>query len=240
MPIPKYEGGPVDDFISDCMKSIGGEYDQEQALAICYAQTEEKMSGINLGAVEGKTKTKEVTPDEHYVHHGATSDKAKEAVKPKGIGADENLAEINIPLDIIGDNEVKILEYLPEPTAHEMEDTYLNRCVPLLYPKYYDQTVATALCADKLQRKTTVTNLKAIKKIMKQEKMSAFERNKLDFLVRFTEAKLRGDGILLADYPWEDCIADQIKQYGDPDIAAAVCGKIKAESGGGAKTEKGK
>ena len=40
---------------------------------------------------------------------------AKEAVKPKGIGADEELAEIDIPIDIIGDNEVKILEYLPEP-----------------------------------------------------------------------------------------------------------------------------
>ena len=195
---------------------------------------------MKLGAMEGKHKDLPKNPSDHDVHHGATSDKAKAAVKPKGIGADEDLKEVDIPLDIIGDNEVKILEYLPEPKANEQEDTYLNRCVPVLYPKYYDQTMATSLCADKLQRKTTVTNLKAIKKIMKQEKMSAFERNKLDFLVRFTEAKLRGNGILLADYPWEDCIADQIKQYGDPDIAAAVCGKIKAESGGGTEKPKGK
>ena len=102
----------------------------------------------------------------------------------------------------------------------------------VLYPEYYDQTMATALCSDKLQRKTTVTNLK---KIMKQEKMSAFERNKLDFLIRFAEARLRNEILLAeeggADYPWEDCIADQIKQYGDKDTAEKVCGAIKSKYG---------
>lgn len=32
----------------------------------------------------------------------------------------------------------------------------------------------------------------------------------------------------LADYPWEQCIADQIKQYGDEETAKKVCGAIKA------------
>jgi hypothetical protein len=195
MPIPKYDGTPEKEWIGKCMSEISSEYEQAQALAICYNQMDENMSL-------------------------------------------ESLAKI--PVEIIGDNEVKILEYLPTPKAKELEDKYLERCVPVLYPEYFDQTMATALCADKLQRKTTVTNLKAIKKIMKQEKMSSFERNKLDFLVRFTEAKLKGKGILLADYPWDECIADQIKQYGNEETAKAVCGKIKAESGGGSKTEKGK
>jgi hypothetical protein len=81
-----------------------------------------------------------------------------------------NMAEVNIPIEIIGDNEEKILEYLPEPKANEQEDAYLNRCVPCLYPKYYDQTQATALCADKLQRKTTVTNLKRIAELRRAVK----------------------------------------------------------------------
>lgn len=34
----------------------------------------------------------------------------------------------------------------------------------------------------------------------------------------------------LADYPWDKCMEDQMKQYGDKDIAEAVCGKIKAEN----------
>ena len=33
-----------------------------------------------------------------------------------------------------------------------------------------------------------------------------------------------------ADYPWEQCIADQTKAYGSKDIAERVCGKIKAEN----------
>jgi len=69
---------------------------------------------------------------------------------------------IKIPIEIIGDNEEKILEYLPEPTANEMEHDYIPRCIIVLYPDYYDETMATSLCADKYQRKTTVTNLKKL------------------------------------------------------------------------------
>ena len=31
-----------------------------------------------------------------------------------------------------------------------------------------------------------------------------------------------------ADYPWEECIDDQIKAYGDEETAKKVCGAIKA------------
>ena len=33
-----------------------------------------------------------------------------------------------------------------------------------------------------------------------------------------------------ADYPWDKCIADQIKAYGSKDIAQRVCGAIKANN----------
>jgi len=33
-----------------------------------------------------------------------------------------------------------------------------------------------------------------------------------------------------ADYPWDQCIADQLKTYGDKAIAEAVCGAIKAQN----------
>lgn len=32
----------------------------------------------------------------------------------------------------------------------------------------------------------------------------------------------------MKDYPWEECIADQIERYGDEETAAKVCGAIKA------------
>jgi hypothetical protein len=130
---------------------------------------------------------------------------------------------------------VKILEYLPEPKANEMEEAYLNRCVPVLYPEYYDQTMATALCADKLQRKTTVTNLaKQNLKTMKPTENS-FERNKLNFQILLAKKELLEKGINLADegggsYPWEDCIADQTERYGDEETAKKICGAIKAQN----------
>jgi hypothetical protein len=33
-----------------------------------------------------------------------------------------------------------------------------------------------------------------------------------------------------ADYPWDQCIADQIKTYGDEETAKKVCGAIKAQN----------
>jgi HK97 family phage prohead protease len=41
-----------------------------------------------------------------------------------------------------------------------------------------------------------------------------------------TRSKLR------ADYPWSDCMSDQMKKYGSEETAAKVCGAIKAESEG--------
>jgi hypothetical protein len=236
MPIPSpTKNEKEEDYISRCISEIGSEYDAEgQAYAVCKGEWDKPTE---MAAVEGKTKHQEDLPNDHDVHHGATSEKAAKAVKPKGIGADEELAEIDIPFEIIGDNEEKILDYLPEPKAHEMENSYLERCIPCLYPKYVDQTTATALCADKLQRKTTVTNLKKQNlSIMKAEKMSPFERKRLEFQVQLLKKELLEKGIRLAEegggsYAWEDCIADQTERYGDEETAAKVCGAIKAEYG---------
>lgn len=48
------------------------------------------MNETNLAATEGKHKGLPQKPADHDVHHGATSDKAKEAVKPKGVGTEES------------------------------------------------------------------------------------------------------------------------------------------------------
>ena len=45
MPIPqKKSGEKEDDYIGRCMEAIGGEYPQEQGLAICYNKFRENMS----------------------------------------------------------------------------------------------------------------------------------------------------------------------------------------------------
>jgi len=57
-------------------------------------------------------------------------------------------------------------------------------------------------------------------------------------VIKITEGKVEiyapglkfDDEVSLAAYPWDQCIEDQMKQYGDKSIAEAVCGKIKSEN----------
>ena len=57
-------------------------------------------------------------------------------------------------------------------------------------------------------------------------------------VIKITEGKVEifapglkfDDEVSLAAYPWDQCIEDQMKQYGDMAIAEAVCGKIKSEN----------
>jgi hypothetical protein len=74
-----------------------------------------------------------------------------------------------IPIEIVGDNEEKILEYLPDVKPHEAEHDYLQRCVIVLYPEYTDEQKGYSLCADKYQRIITVSDKRreTLSKIMK-------------------------------------------------------------------------
>ena len=140
-----------------------------------------------------------------------------------------------IPIAIIGDNEEKILEYLPEVKGKEMEKDYLERCVIVLYPEYYDQQQATSLCADKYQRTITITTMKEQNlNSMKSKPMSKFDEKKLEFQILLANKELRERGINLAEegggsYPWDECIADQTAKYGE-EAAAKICGAIKAQN----------
>ena len=140
-----------------------------------------------------------------------------------------------IPIAIIGDNEEKILEYLPEVKGKEMEKDYLQRCVIVLYPEYYDQQQATSLCADKYQRTITITTMKEQNlNSMKSKPMSKFDEKKLEFQILLANKELRERGINLAEegggsYPWDECIADQTAKYGE-EAAAKICGAIKAQN----------
>jgi hypothetical protein len=129
------------------------------------------------------------------------------------------------------------LENLPDVKAGEMEEDYLNRCIPVLYPSKYDQRIAASFCADHYQNKVTVSELKNQNlKSMKSQPMSPFERKRLEFQVQLLKKELLEKGIRLAEegggsYPWDECIADQEAKYGDEETAKKVCGYIKSEYG---------
>jgi hypothetical protein len=58
MPIPVPQGEKQSEYIQKCMEAIGGEYPQDQSLAICYnTYREENFKGINL-TISGKVNMK--------------------------------------------------------------------------------------------------------------------------------------------------------------------------------------
>jgi len=62
---------------------------------------------------------------------------------------------------------------------------------------------------------------------MKQNKFEMIRKIKLNL----SDAKLtnmESKKVNLADYPWDECIADQTERYGDEETASKVCGAIKA------------
>lgn len=168
MPIPKYDGTPEKEWISKCMSSISGEYEQEQALAICYKQME--MSAEEM-AIEDTSK-------------------------------------------------------LPEPKENESRDAYVMRCIPTIYKAggEYDQRTATAMCADRYENSNTLLNKQNMSR-------SRFSINLEDAQAKIAAAKLREEGINLADYPWDECIADMTDRYESEETAKKVCGWIKANYG---------
>jgi len=225
MPIPKPNSGEAEkDYIGRCISAIKDEYDIEgQAYAVCKS-TFDKKDEMNI----------EPNPCwEGYEPIGLKPDGSPNCVpKKEEMGA--------IPIEIVGDNEEKILEYLPDVKSHEMEHDYLPRCVPVLYPEYVDQQKATSLCADKYQRIITVSDKRRTNmKIMKPQE-NKFEKNRVSFLAAITEAELKSEGILLAEqpksgpgsFPWSECQKKMMEQYGDKDIADKVCGMIKSKYGG--------
>ena len=70
------------------------------------------------------------------------------------------------------------------------------------------------------------------------QKVAAMPSQSVGAFVAKVDAARADAGLSMSDeeakdkYPWDDCIADQMKQYGDKATAEKVCGKIKAQSQG--------
>lgn len=135
----------------------------------------------------------------------------------------------NMGIELQEESEI---DALPEPNTGEAKEKYIMRCIPLIYHQggKYDQRVAISMCSSKYENSQAQlggpTHMK-----------SAFERNFEATQLAMAEWDAVQKGIILADYPWEECIKDQTDRYGDEETAAKVCGMIKSKYGSGAPTE---
>jgi len=108
---------------------------------------------------------------------------------------------------------------LPKKKEGESKDQFISRCTSALYPAEYDQRQAVAICYNIWEGKSVEGKSK-----------SPFQRKAEEFTQLSAERELRLKGIELADYPWEECVADMTAKY-DAETAPKICGAIKAKYG---------
>ena len=93
-----------------------------------------------------------------------------------------------------------------KPKANETEQEFISRCMSEEKDSFPETDQRYAVCKSKWDKENMAT-----------EDIT----DNLDNLEIATEQGF-------ADYPWDECISDQIKQYGDEETAKKVCGAIKA------------
>jgi len=105
-----------------------------------------------------------------------------------------------------------------QPTSSETEQDFIGRCMSEEKESFPDETQRYAVCKSKWDNS-------------KMSKQEAFSKNLLKFKQQSSVSELIQNGINLADYPWDECIADQTEKYGDEETAKKVCGYIKSQYG---------
>lgn len=149
------------------------------------------------------------------------------------------------------------------PKPNETQDEFISRCIGEEISGGYEQSQAAAICysywdKDKMS-KIKDTSAKVMARVAYDTKYRgikladdglegacwegyiAIGTKMLDgrevpncVPEKEEAAKIQMEkGINLADYPWDECIADQTERYGDEETAKKVCGYIKSEYGGG-------
>ena len=108
---------------------------------------------------------------------------------------------------------------IPKPKTGEDQNEYVSRCMEAIGGEYDDNTQAVAICYATYDKEN-----------MSKNKFSEF---RIKTQMALAKADAESKGVSLADYPWDECIADQTERYGDEETAKRVCGYIKSEYGGG-------
>lgn len=204
MPIPKYDGSPESEWISSCMKEISGEYEQEQALAICYKQME--MSAEEL-AIEDTSELPE--PKENEQRHEYIL-RCIPTIYKAGGEYDQRTA-----LAMCADRYENSNTLLKKDT--KMSSDSMNRVARNIKLLFAEDGLEDACWEGYIAIGTKEMDGKTVPNCVPvEEEASKVEMEK---------------GIKLADYPWDECIADMTDRYESEETAKKVCGWIKANYG---------
>jgi hypothetical protein len=114
---------------------------------------------------------------------------------------------------------------IPKVESGESQNDYVGKCMHAIASEYDTNEQAVAICINTYEK----TNMSKSTEQRVAQKMAGirliFEAQEADKII--SELAAKGE----ASYPWDQCIEDQTKQYGDKDTAEKVCGYIKSTYG---------
>lgn len=91
---------------------------------------------------------------------------------------------------------------LPTPRVTENQDEFMARCIPVAYEEFPDEAQAAAVCYTQWEKREF-------------EKFKTLSYNPLS-------------GAKMKFYDWDVCIADMKAEGYSDEVAAKICGSIKA------------
>ena len=150
---------------------------------------------------------------------------------------------------------------IPKPSGGEAEDVYISRCISEIASEYDVEGQAYAVCKSTFDKdkmsKIKGTEAKVMAKVAYHTKFRGInllaeegDNPCWDGYEQYGTKDMDGrevpncvpmkeemkvielqKGINLADYPWDECIADMTERYESEEAAKRVCGYIKSEYG---------
>jgi len=150
---------------------------------------------------------------------------------------------------------------IPKPKGAEAEDLYISRCISEIASEYDVEGQAYAVCKSTFDKdkmsKIKGTEAKVMAKVAYHTKFKGINLQAAGLedacwegyiaigtkdmdgrevpncvpIKEEMEAIELEKGIQLADYPWDECIADMTDRYESEEAAKRVCGYIKSEYG---------
>jgi len=237
MPIPSPEKGEkTDDFLSRCIKSIADEYPTDQAYAICQKKIENrKMSKETEEIFVLSPRKSEKRGD--YISRCSSHAKMKSQHPSMKERLNTCMHAYN--------SYYKYWSRLEEFGSEDHPDVKFEGCMSNYKAAGKDYKEAYSLCMSELivepvAMENMDTNIgDCVAKRIKEDPSLTREEARKRCAASVVVQPSGGSNpavvgapvaVAMADYPWDECIADQLAKGHDEESAAKICGSIKAQN----------
>lgn len=114
---------------------------------------------------------------------------------------------------------------IPNPSSGESQNDYVGRCMHEIASEYDTNEQAVAICISTYQKGNMSKSTEERVAMKTAGIRLAYNAELAD--KHMEEFAPEGEG----SFPWDECIAKMVDEYGDEETATKVCGMIKSKYG---------